>query len=604
MSGVRKKINHSSVFKPRTKDEDDAELSEAVVLLARKTGQLNLSSKGLFTVPKRIWSINELTEDELQKLHYELDYESAEQRWWEQESLKVLDLSSNSLTVIDSKIEYLADLKVLHLQNNLLEKLPSEVGTLRKLEKLNLSNNKLESLCPQFYNLTELQELNLKYNAIKDIDPRIGDLIMLCHLDLSYNSLTELPIGMGYMVRLLSLDVSHNMLTELPPDITNMRVLQTLDASFNQLEVIPPMGELRKVETVMLQTNKLTTFPDMSGCVLLKVLHLADNKIAEFDMSCLGGVYQLKTLTLGNNQIKTISEEIIQLLNLEILDLSHNDISVIPHCIGVMPNLKQFLVEGNNIKNVRADIIRCGTFRILKHIRESLKSTNMTTKECLVPSVSTNNYPDKYVMKSTRLLSLAGQNIVDIPLEVMENASTADVTTVDLSRNKLSALPNQLSAVTTVTDLKLASNHLMHIPEWIGELYTHLQVLDLSKNCLHSLPSSMSLLKHLREINISFNRYAELPESIYEVTRLEILIANDNAITNIDVINLQKLKNLATLNLANNDIGFVPPELGNLKNLRTLSLSGNCFKHPRQAILVKSTEEILAYLRNLIPHEK
>lgn len=55
--------------------------------------------------------------------------------------------------------------------------------------------------------------------------------------------------------------------------------LQMLDASYNQLEILPPLGELRKVETVMLQANKLTTFPDMSGCTLLKVLHLADNNI-------------------------------------------------------------------------------------------------------------------------------------------------------------------------------------------------------------------------------------------------------------------------------------------------------------------------------------
>lgn len=55
--------------------------------------------------------------------------------------------------------------------------------------------------------------------------------------------------------------------------------LQKLNASYNDLEMLPPLGELRKVETVMLQTNKLTTFPDMSGCIQLRVLHLADNNI-------------------------------------------------------------------------------------------------------------------------------------------------------------------------------------------------------------------------------------------------------------------------------------------------------------------------------------
>lgn len=63
-------------------------------------------------------------------------------------------------------------------------------------------------------------------------------------------------------------------------------------------------------------------------------------------------------------------------------------------------------------------------------------------------------------------------------------------------------------------------------------------------------------------------RYKEIPESIYDVNSLEILIANDNLITNIDILSLQKLQKLTILNLANNNIGYIPPELGNLKNLR------------------------------------
>lgn len=63
-------------------------------------------------------------------------------------------------------------------------------------------------------------------------------------------------------------------------------------------------------------------------------------------------------------------------------------------------------------------------------------------------------------------------------------------------------------------------------------------------------------------------RYEQLPESIYDVESLEILIANDNIISNIDVLSLQKLRRLAVLNVANNNIGYVPPELGNLKNLK------------------------------------
>lgn len=111
------------------------------------------------------------------------------------------------------------------------------------------------------------------------------------------------------------------------------------------------------------------------------------------------------------------------------------------------------------------------------------------------------------MMKNTKLLSLAGQNLVDLAEEVLENAAEVSVTTIDLSRNKLSDLPDKMSVITTVVDLKLTSNHLTHLPEWIGEKYKYLQVLDISKNYLTSLPSSISCLEYLRDVDLSFNRY-------------------------------------------------------------------------------------------------
>ncbi|XP_076278616.1 leucine-rich repeat-containing protein 40 isoform X1 [Lasioglossum baleicum] len=601
MSSVKKNINHLAVFKQRTKNDDNAELSEVNIIAARKSGVLNLSSKGLSTVPSRVWHINALTKEEVKQLHLEFDYVHENERWWEQTPLLKLDLSRNSLTTISSNIECLSELISLLLHNNMIEDLPPEIGTLSKLIVLNLSNNKIKKLPPEFYKLHYLVDLFLKNNCLTELDPAFGDLVMLSYLDLSYNSLSKLPVGMGYLVRLIVLDISHNKLKELPRDLTSMRDLRKLDASHNELEGLPPLSELRMLEKLMLQMNKLTTIPDLSGCTLLETLHLADNNITEIDMSCLEGVGRLKTLTLGNNKIDQIPEEIIKLVSLEIFDLSHNNLTTISSYVGILPNLKQFTIYGNNVQNVRADIIRCGTSRILQHIRQSIDSTNLSTKEYAITDVSTSIYPDKYTMQSTKLLSLAGQKLVELPEEVLENASKADVSTVDLSRNMLSVLPDQLSIIERVSDLKLATNQLTSIPEWIGEKYKHLQNLNLSNNLLDSLPSSLGLLKYLREIDISFNRYKEIPQAIYEIESLEILIADNNEITNIDVPSLAKLRKLAVLELANNNIGYVPPELGNLMNIKTLLLAGNCFKQPRQAILAKSTEEILAYLRDRIP---
>lgn len=69
----------------------------------------------LIIVPDRVWTINDLTEEEIRNLHVELDYIHDNERWWEQEPLKILDLSCNSLKAIDSKVECLMELTTLYV---------------------------------------------------------------------------------------------------------------------------------------------------------------------------------------------------------------------------------------------------------------------------------------------------------------------------------------------------------------------------------------------------------------------------------------------------------------------------------------------------------
>lgn len=109
-------------------------------------------------------------------------------------------------------------------------------------------------------------------------------------------------------------------------------------------------------------------------------------------------------------------------------------------------------------------------------------------------------------MKHTKLLSLAAQNLDQIPDIVLEDASEAKVTCVDLSRNRLTQLPDKLNLIKSIEDLKLFCNQLTSLPDWIGELCCRLRYLDLSKNQLTNLPESIGKLELLREINISHNK--------------------------------------------------------------------------------------------------
>ena len=57
---------------------------------------------------------------------------------------------------------------------------------------------------------------------------------------------------------------------------------------------------------------------------------------------------------------------------------------------------------------------------------------------------------------------------------------------------------------------------------------------------------------------------------------------------------------LQALDLSNNDIATIPPELGLLTQLSTLNLVGNPVKAIRMNVLSKPTAQLLEYLRDRI----
>merc|ERR1719369_1128660 len=149
-------------------------------------------------------------------------------------------------------------------------------------------------------------------------------------------------------------------------------------------------------------------------------------------------------------------------------------------------------------------------------------------------------------------------------------------------------------------EMNLSSNKLGKIPTFLatGEL---LQFIDFSNNRLAELPSEIGGLKHLREVILSVNQFPSIPDCLFDCPKLETILIANNRITCIEVEKLSKLTKLAILDLQNNAIQTVPPELGNLSQIRTLQLEGNLFRVPRAAILVQGTGAVLAYLRDRIP---
>ena len=72
-------------------------------------------------------------------------------------------------------------------------------------------------------------------------------------------------------------------------------------------------------------------------------------------------------------------------------------------------------------------------------------------------------------------------------------------------------------------------------------------------------------------VNSDWFRFSSLPRVIYQFKRLEILMANDNQISEFDAEGLCQMPMIATLALQNNSISSLPLQLGNCTQLRFAS---------------------------------
>jgi Leucine-rich repeat (LRR) protein len=84
---------------------------------------------------------------------------------------------------------------------------------------------------------------------------------------------------------------------------------------------------------------------------------------------------------------------------------------------------------------------------------------------------------------------------------------------LNMVKNKLKDLPQEMTQIDTLEELNLSINKIAELPRGFGS-YNHLRFLDLSFNCLTELSPQIGLLSTLIELHISFNKLKSLPAEI------------------------------------------------------------------------------------------
>ncbi|XP_064624717.1 leucine-rich repeat-containing protein 40-like [Lineus longissimus] len=589
--------------------QKESTVPAAMLKAARSSGQLNLSNRGLQEVPESVWRIN----TDLPEESKNVNLNNTDDRWWEQVDLTKLILASNQLVSLSEDIKLLPALTVIDVHDNNLSSLPDAIRDLVNLQKLNISHNKLTSLPECVYHLGSLKTFLASHNQIKEITDRVGGLTFIEEFDISHNELTMLPRQIGYLGRVMKLNLSENKIRELPLEIGAMDGLRFLDLNHNCLSELPAaVGDLKYLEQLYLRHNKLTDLPLLKECKSLKELHVGNNAIQKISVDNLQCLSALSVLDIRDNKVAELPDEITLLEQLQRLDLTNNDLSTLPNGLGLMTKLKSIVLTGNPMKKIRNDIVMRGTNAIKKYLASRIEEPELNGNQAEKSGVKSSQGAsgviggsgdgvDPFAVATSRTLDYSNKSVSVIPDDIWDVLSKHEVHILNLGKNALTEMPpNTVLAAEGCKDLTLGFNRIQVLSKEIG-LFMKLQNLDLRNNLLSDLPPEMASLQLLQGIILSHNRLKKLPPVLFQLKKLESLLINDNQISDVDAMAIKSLPVLSVLNLQNNDIMQVPPELGNCTQLRSCLLEGNPFRIPRPAILAKGTDAVLDWLRGRIP---
>ncbi|XP_028278517.1 leucine-rich repeat-containing protein 18 [Parambassis ranga] len=125
--------------------------------------------------------------------------------------------------------------------------------------------------------------------------------------------------------------------------------------------------------------------------------------------------------------------------------------------------------------------------------------------------------------------------------------------------------------------LTLSNMGLTIFPKCLLEL-TNVDELDLSRNLIQELPDNIGNFSSLKWLDLHSNKLKSLPESIGNLVGLTHLNFSNNNLTAVGLPPaLGHLTNLRSLNLGMNQLDALPPTLRALDNLQELGLFDNLF---------------------------
>lgn len=415
--------------------------------------------------------------------------------------------------------------------------------------------------------------INLAFCRISSINSKaFSSIPNLYDLDLSGNravtikTLTDLVKELASDAQNLDrLSLAHMNLSTLVPLFTPVTLLSLkfLNVSFNRISNIPAnlFSTIRSLRVVDLSRNAVRTLgAGFSDLVNLRVLNISHNNLQSFQGAAVTQLSNVHTLDLSHNMLSNSSTVNVSPLT----KLSHLDVS---------NNLLFSAVLPSNTSNLQFLDYHSNRITSFTGLNDASMLTVVDFSDNEMDSVSS------YLFRGARFIRLANfskNNIGRLDYQAFLHHSPL---VIDLSHNLLRQM--NYSNLAATQKLYLGHNELAHINIQTFQGMTSLQELDLSQNKLPALDKDLfEHLTNLKLLNLSHNRLDKVSWDYLfrSLDNLATLDLGHNNISDLSESMLQSLGSIQTISLRVNRLQRINPRVfRDVTRLKLIDLSDNPF---------------------------
>jgi Leucine-rich repeat (LRR) protein len=502
---------------------------------------------------------------------------------------------------------------------------------------------------------TSLTKLNISENCVS-LDPLVANLVSLASIQTSKCRIVELP-NMSTLVHLTYLDASCNNISSVPLNYLPCNSLIVLNLARNNITamVADRNNQLSNMEYLNLSKNQLVSFPSELCLQRLKTLLMTNNRLKEIPAS-ISKISTLECLSLARNEISNChSQSLFNLKSLKRLNLSFNKILYFPMNLLENENLVELLLIQNRkicVKMPPQMIVSKGRERTFEFLRafKTVENTNELQRELHHPVIFECIMSSQVKIKT---LNLAKISLNTADLLFYSKVVAFHVTSICIDYTACECVPATLfeicknlssfSAIETSIEYfpchaffcenmktlqfsspKLLTPDVFSRSSSVSNSVSHLKQIwnaftegefDISGQSWNRFPHEFDYNWHisspapneekfknyfgffanLMKLNVSNNFIFELPPQLFLITSVTMLDVSNNCISTLnDSINLLSL--LVQLHIQDNQIKVLPFSVGMLSNLNVFSLDVEGFEFPLPEITRKKPVEIVRYL--------